>query len=77
MSLPPLNPFYGNSEAKLPKPHFFPENDRKRANDELQATYTVKVKPDLQPLYGYLVGRRRFVQLDELSTGDGIVLERF
>ena len=36
---------------------FFPENDRKRANDKLQTVYTVKVKPDLQPLYGYLVGR--------------------
>jgi hypothetical protein len=26
----PLNSFYGNSEAKLPKPQFFSENNRKR-----------------------------------------------
>ena len=31
----PLNAFYGKNEAKFQNLHFFPENDRKRANDEL------------------------------------------
>jgi hypothetical protein len=56
----------------LPKPQFFSENDRNRANDKLQTIYTVNVKPDLQPVYGYLVGRGSFVQLGELSPGDGV-----
>jgi len=33
----------------------------------LQPVYTVKVKPDLQPLYDYLVRRGRFVQLDNYN----------
>ena len=35
--------------------------------DELQTIHTVKVKPDLQPLYNYLVGRGSFVQLDNYN----------
>ena len=35
--------------------------------DELQTIQTVKVKPDLQPLYDYLVRRGSFVQLDNYN----------
>jgi len=35
--------------------------------DDLQTIHTVKVKPDLQPLYDYLVGRGSFVQLDNYN----------
>ena len=35
--------------------------------DELETIHTVQVKPDLQPLYGYLVGRGSFVQLDNYN----------
>src|SRR5206468_1840048 len=35
--------------------------------DELQTIHTLKVKPDLQPLYAYLVGRGSFVQLDNYN----------
>jgi hypothetical protein len=35
--------------------------------DELQTIHTVKVKPDLQPLYDYLVRRGSFVQLDNYN----------
>jgi hypothetical protein len=38
-----------------------------QAGDELQTIYTLKVKPDLQPLYDYLVGRGSFVQLDNFN----------
>jgi hypothetical protein len=34
---------------------------------EIQTIHTVKVKPDLQPLYDYLVGRGSFVQLDNYN----------
>jgi hypothetical protein len=37
------------------------------STDELQTIHTVKVKPDLQPLYDYLVGRGSFVQLDNYN----------
>jgi len=37
------------------------------STDELQTIHTVQVKPDLQPLYGYLVGRGSFVQLDNYN----------
>jgi hypothetical protein len=37
---------------------------QRSAADELQTIHTVKVKPDLQPLYDYLVRRGSFVQLD-------------
>jgi hypothetical protein len=40
---------------------------QKSPNDELQTIQTVKVKPDLQPLYDYLVGRGSFVQLDNYN----------
>jgi hypothetical protein len=36
-------------------------------SDELETIHTVQVKPDLQPLYGYLVGRGSFVQLDNYN----------
>jgi hypothetical protein len=36
-------------------------------SDELQTIHTVKVKPDLQPLYDYLVGRGSFVHLDNYN----------
>jgi len=35
--------------------------------DELQTIHNLKVKPDLQPLYDYLVGRGSFVQLDNYN----------
>ena len=35
--------------------------------DELQTLSTIKVKPDLQPLFNYLVGRGSFVQLDNYN----------
>ena len=35
--------------------------------DELETIHTVHVKPDLQPLYDYLVGRGSFVQLDNYN----------
>src|SRR5438132_13460870 len=35
--------------------------------DEVETIHTVQVKPDLQPLYGYLVGRGSFVQLDNYN----------
>ena len=35
--------------------------------DELQTIHTLKVKPELQPLYDYLVGRGSFVQLDNFN----------
>jgi hypothetical protein len=40
---------------------------RRSPNDELQTIDTVKVKPDLQPLYDYLVRRGSFVQLDNYN----------
>ena len=40
---------------------------QKSPGDELQTIHTVKVKPDLQPLYDYLVGRGSFVQLDNYN----------
>jgi hypothetical protein len=33
---------------------------RRHEGDELQTIHTLKVKPDLQPLYDYLVGRGSF-----------------
>jgi len=35
--------------------------------DELETIQSVRVKPDLQPLYDYLVGRGSFVQLDNYN----------
>jgi hypothetical protein len=35
--------------------------------DELQTIHTLKVEPELQPLYNYLVGRGSFVQLDNFN----------
>jgi len=35
--------------------------------DEFETIHTLKVKPDLQPLYDYLVGRGSFVQLDNYN----------
>src|SRR5947199_3884115 len=40
---------------------------QRSSKDELQTIQAVKVKPDLQPLYGYLVGRGSFVQLDNYN----------
>jgi hypothetical protein len=40
---------------------------RRSPGDELQTIDTVKVKPDLQPLYDYLVRRGSFVQLDNYN----------
>ncbi len=40
---------------------------RAREGDELQTVSTVKVEPELQPLYDYLVGRGSFVQLDNFN----------
>jgi hypothetical protein len=40
---------------------------QRSSSDELQTIHTVEVKPDLQPLYGYLVGRGSFVQLDNYN----------
>jgi hypothetical protein len=35
--------------------------------DELETIHTIQVKPDLQPLYSYLLGRGSFVQLDNYN----------
>jgi hypothetical protein len=40
---------------------------QRQGGDELQTIQTLKVKPDLQPLYNYLVGRGSFVQLDNFN----------
>jgi hypothetical protein len=40
---------------------------QRNPKDELETIHTVQVKPDLQPLYGYLVGRGSFVQLDNYN----------
>ena len=40
---------------------------QRRPTDELETIHTLQVKPDLQPLYGYLVGRGSFVQLDNYN----------
>jgi hypothetical protein len=40
---------------------------QRHEGDELQTMHTLKVKPDLQPLYDYLVGRGSFVQLDNFN----------
>jgi len=40
---------------------------QRSSGEELQTIHTVKVKPDLQPLYDYLVRRGSFVQLDNYN----------
>src|SRR5947199_2240749 len=40
---------------------------RRHEGDELQTIDSLKVKPELQPLYNYLVGRGSFVQLDNFN----------
>jgi hypothetical protein len=40
---------------------------QRRPEDELQTIHTLKVKPELQLLYDYLVGRGSFVQLDNFN----------
>src|SRR5438477_8108511 len=40
---------------------------RRHKGDKLETIHTLKVKPDLQPLYNYLVGRGSFVQLDNFN----------
>jgi hypothetical protein len=40
---------------------------QRHAGDELQTIHTLKVEPELQPLYNYLVGRGSFVQLDNFN----------
>src|SRR5438445_9736560 len=40
---------------------------QRHEGDELQTIHTLKVKPELQPLYDYLVGRDSFVQLDNFN----------
>ncbi|MEY2485617.1 MAG: hypothetical protein QOH39_1265 [Verrucomicrobiota bacterium] len=40
---------------------------RRHEGDELETIQTLKVKPDLQVLYNYLVGRGSFVQLDNFN----------
>src|ERR1700731_3863824 len=40
---------------------------QRHEGDELETIHTLKVKPDLQPLYNYLVGRGSFVQLDNFN----------
>ena len=40
---------------------------RRQEKDVLQTLQSLKVKPDLQPLYDYLVGRGSFVQLDNFN----------
>src|SRR5437773_917167 len=41
---------------------------RRQEGDELQTIHTLKVKPDLQPLYNYLVRRGSFVQLNNFNA---------
>jgi hypothetical protein len=40
---------------------------QRQGEDELQTIHTLKVEPELQPLYDYLVGRGSFVQLDNFN----------
>jgi hypothetical protein len=40
---------------------------QRHEGDELQTIHTLKVEPELQPLYDYLVGRGSFVQLDNFN----------
>jgi hypothetical protein len=40
---------------------------QRSSSEELQTIHTVQVKPDLQPLYDYLVRRGSFVQLDNYN----------
>ena len=40
---------------------------QRNPGDELQTIRTLKVNPELQPLYDYLVGRGSFVQLDNFN----------
>ena len=40
---------------------------QRNPKDELETIHTVQVKPDLQPLYSYLLGRGSFVQLDNYN----------
>src|SRR5438552_379294 len=40
---------------------------QRHAGDGLETIHTFKVKPELQPLYDYLVGRGSFVQLDNFN----------
>ena len=40
---------------------------QRHEGDELQTIHTLKVNPELQPLYDYLVGRGSFVQLDNFN----------
>ena len=40
---------------------------QRHGTEELQTIHTLKVAPELQPLYNYLVGRGSFVQLDNYN----------
>src|SRR5712671_8200538 len=40
---------------------------QRHAGDTLETIHTLKVEPELQPLYDYLVGRGSFVQLDNFN----------
>ena len=40
---------------------------RRRGEEELQTIHTLRVKPELQPLFDYLVGRGSFVPLDNFK----------
>ncbi|HEY2614319.1 MAG TPA: TonB-dependent receptor, partial [Chthoniobacterales bacterium] len=40
---------------------------RRHEGDELQTIHTLKVNPELQPLYQYLLGRGSFVSLDNFN----------
>ena len=40
---------------------------QRQAGEELQTIHTLKVEPELQPLFDYLVGRGSFVQLDNFN----------
>jgi len=40
---------------------------QRNEEEELQTIHTLKMKPELQPLYDYLVGRGSFVQLNNFN----------
>src|SRR5207247_10226898 len=50
---------------------------QRSTTDELETIQTVKVKPDLQPLYDYLVRRGSFVPLDNYNPKDVPIFSRY
>src|SRR6266568_381449 len=60
-----LDPRWYGTFAEVGAVYVYPL--QRHEGDELQTIHTLKVKPELQPLYDYLVGRGSFVQLDNFN----------